>query len=176
MTIITTMLESMIRVLQFPLHVKERSMDWILAITTTLWQNILARDDILHTLFGSDSTSPTNNNNNTDPITMLGLVCLMVLVVGGISIVLYSSEFKLIRIFYCLAVVSAMIAVLRVLLLIPTNTTTNLPHHQGRGEQGEGEGGQGNTHHHYHHPSRSSSSPTRYTGTALLLRRRQRHR
>ena len=161
------MLESMMRVLQFPHHVKERSMDWILAITTTIWQNILARDDILHTLFGSES------NNNTDPITMLGLVCLVVLVVGGISIVLYSSEFKLIRIFYCLAVVSAMSAVLRVLLLIPTNTT-NLPHHQGRGEQGEG--GEGNTHHHYHHPSRSSSSPTRYTGTALLLRRRQRHR
>ena len=163
------MLESMMRVLQFPHHVKERSMDWILAITTTIWQNILARDDILHTLFGSES------NNNTDPITMLGLVCLVVLVVGGISIVLYSSEFKLIRIFYCLAVVSAMSAVLRVLLLIPTNTT-NLPHHQGRGEQGEGEGGQGNTHHRYHHPSSSSSSPTHYTGTALLLRRRQRHR
>ena len=162
----------MMRVLQFPHHVKERSMDWILAITTTIWQNILARDDILHTLFGSES------NNNTDPITMLGLVCLVVLVVGGISIVLYSSEFKLIRIFYCLAVVSAMSAVLRVLLLIPTNTTTNLPHHQGRGRGGgeEGEGGQGNTHHHYHHPSRSSSSPPRYTGTALLLRRRQRHR
>ena len=174
MTTITTMLESMMRVLQCPHHVKERSTDWILAITTTLWQNILARDDIRHTLFGSDSTSPTNNNNNTDPITMLGLVCLVVLVVGGISIVLYSSEFKLIRIFYCLAVVSAMSAVLRVLLLIPTNTTTNLPHHQGRGEQGEG--GEGNTHHHYHHPSSSSSSPTHYTGTALLLRRRQRHR
>ena len=174
------MLESMMRVLQFPHHVKERSMDWILAITTTLWQNILARDDILHTLFGSDSTSPTNNNNNTDPITMLGLVCLVVLVVGGISIVLYSSEFKLIRIFYCLAVVSAMIAVFRVLLLIPTNTTTNLPHHQGigRGGGGQGEGGQGNTHHHYQHPSSSSrsSSTTHYTGTALLLRRRQRHR
>lgn len=168
------MLESMMRVLQFPHHVKERSMDWILAITTTIWQNILARDDILHTLFGSES------NNNTDPITMLGLVCLVVLVVGGISIVLYSSEFKLIRIFYCLAVVSAMIAVFRVLLLIPTNTTTNLPHHQGigRGGGGQGEGGQGNTHHHYQHPSSSSSSSstTHYTGTALLLRRRQRHR
>ena len=170
-TITTTMLESMMRVLQFPHHVKERSMDWILAIMTTLWKNILGRDDILHTLFGSES------NNNTDPITMLGLVCLVVLVVGGISIVLYSSEFKLIRIFYCLAVVSAMSAVLRVLLLIPTNTTTNPPHYQGisRGGRGGG-GGQGNTHHHYHHPSRSSSSPTHYTGTALLLRRRQRHR